>query len=591
MEEGKVFSQSHALVKKWVKNNWLDGLRVDHPDGLREPGTYLRRLRSLAPEAWIVVEKILEPGECLPHDWPVAGTTGYDFLNQTNALFVNPENERVLTAFYAEFTGERTDYDGLAHDKKRAALDILFAAEIKRLVEILVQIAGRDWRWRDFTSEELRDAMTELAACFPVYRTYGHTPKSTGQDSENWCIERAVASARLRKPDLPPEVFDMLAEILPGGERGDCENEFAARFQQLTGPAMAKGVEDTAFYCFNRFVSLNEVGGDPGQFGAGPESFHELCATQQRTWPDTMLASSTHDTKRGEDLRARLSVLSEIPAEWMAAVGRWAAMNKEHHRGDFPDPNAEYLFYQTLVGAWPISVERAMAYLEKAAREAKQHTNWSEPNAIYERSLREFVAAVMNTAVFMEDFEAFVASIADAGFVNSLSQSLIKLTAPGVPDFYQGCELWNFSLVDPDNRQPVDFELRRELLSQVKNLSAGEAWKRRADGAPKLWMIRKILGLRAENPALWAASQSYEPLFAWGVKRALVVAFKRGAEFITVVPRLPLTLQNDWAGTTLDLPAGTWSNALTDEGDYAQSVPLSKLLGSFPVAVLTRKGI
>jgi (1->4)-alpha-D-glucan 1-alpha-D-glucosylmutase len=587
VEDRNVFDNSHALVKTWLQQNWIDGLRVDHPDGLRDPAMYLRRLRAIAPEAWIVVEKILEPGEPLPAAWPVAGTTGYDFLNQVNGLFVKPQSEQRLTTFYSEFTGESSDYEKAVREKKRAVLDTLFAAETSRLLEIVVRLAARDWRWRDFSRGELRDAIAELAACLPVYRTYARSEHEPVRRFEQSCVERALHLALARRPDLPGDLLGLLVEVLSGRQRGELENEFVARFQQLTGPAMGKGVEDTAFYCYNRFVSLNEVGGNPGAFGVGAGEFHRFCQAQQSAWPDTMLASSTHDTKRGEDARARLNVLSEIPEQWIAAVGRWSAMN-ERHRGALLDRNAEYLFYQTLVGAWPLSVERATAYMEKASREAKQHTDWDRPNAAYDLALRNFVAAVMRDPAFVSDVDTLVSRIRTAGFVNALAQTLIKLTAPGVPDIYQGSELWNFDLVDPDNRRAVDFGLRRGLLAEAQGLSAGEAWIRREDGLAKLWLITKTLNLRAAQPGLFSSAAKHEPLPARGQKCGHVLAFRRGVAAITVVPRFPLTLNRDWADTALDLPRGTWRNVLTGELVDEQPARLAALLASFPVALLIR---
>ena len=589
VEEQKVFDESHELIEKWTDRGWVQGLRVDHPDGLRDPATYLHRLRGIAPEAWVVIEKILAPDESLPEGWPVAGTTGYDFLAQVNSIFVQTENERFFTNFYFEFTGERTDYGNLVHDKKRAALDHLFPAEINRLLGILIQIAAQNGSWRKFTSAELHEALSELVACFPTYRVYVRGRQGPSRSSEYLRIESAIKSAMSHKADLPREIFDMLQQILLGRMRGDLEDEFSARFQQLTGPAMAKGVEDTAFYCFNRFISLNEVGCNPGQFGASMESFHSFCMVQQKNWPDTMLASTTHDTKRGEDVRARLNILSEIPNEWCSAVRHWAAINQCYHQGSFPDRNAEYLFYQTLVGAWPISEKRLLAYMEKAAREAKQHTDWNEPKVVYEQALQNFVVAAMKDSNFMASVEKFVSSISRPGFINSLSQTLIKLTAPGVPDIYQGCELWNFSLVDPDNRQPVDFEMRRHLLAQAKSMSADEVWTGDNKPLAKLWLIWKTLCLRTKHSELFAGSKSYEPVSVLGQKRAHVIAFKRGEAAITIVQRLPATLQNDWADTSFALPRGKWCNQLTGDIFDGQFVYLKELLAQFPVALLVRK--
>jgi len=350
---------------------------------------------------------------------------------------------------------------------------------------------------------------------------------------------------------------------------------------------MAKGVEDTAFYGFNRFVSLNEVGGDPGKFGVRGKDFHKFCRRQQADWPQTMLCSSTHDTKRSEDVRARLNVLSEIPDAWRATVLRWSNMNEHHRRNGFPDRNAEYLFYQTLAGAWPISTERLLAYLEKASREAKQHTDWIQPNRKYDEALKNFASAALADENFIRDLENFLAPLIEGAQINSLAQTLIKLTAPGVPDIYQGTELWDFSLVDPDNRRPVDFKIRQRLLNESKNLSVEEIWQRRDSGLPKLWLIQKTLALRATMEETFHGS--YEPIRARGAKANHVLAFARGGCVITVVPRLLLELQNDWRDTLMPLPAGVWKNELTDE-TVDGAVAVGDLFEKFPVALLAATG-
>jgi (1->4)-alpha-D-glucan 1-alpha-D-glucosylmutase len=612
VEDERVFNDSHTLISRWLKRNWLDGLRVDHPDGLRDPEQYLHRLRNAAPESWIVIEKILEPMERLPPSWPVNGTTGYDFLNAVNGVFVDPDGEKHFTAFYAEFTGERTDYTALVADKKRMLLAESFVAEITRLTELLAQISTAHWRHRDFSHDELREAMTEFAACFPVYRTYLHThpvpaasrsavnpsPMESYGKPDALCrdaaavehIHHAVIAARKRRPDLAPELFDFLSAIfLQSKVNSESECDFIARFQQLTGPAMAKGVEDTTFYCFNRFVSLNEVGGDAGRFGHSIETFHEFCRYQQDHWPNTMLASSTHDTKRSEDVRARLNLLSEIPERWTAAVRRWSEINECHRRNGWPDRNAEYLFYQTLVGTWPLTVERALAWTEKSAREAKQHTSWAQNNPDYEAALRDFVTFTLRDDKFLEDLERFVAPLIEAGYINSLAQTLLKLSAPGIPDIYQGCELWNFNLVDPDNRRPVDFTLRVRSLAEVNSLCAEELWRQRGTGLPKLWLIRQVLKFRARRVDLFTSSSEYRALMARGAKAKNVGAFIRGGSAITIVPRLVLSMNADWADTALALPPGKWRDELTGESFPEGVATLAALLRKFPVALLVRK--
>jgi (1->4)-alpha-D-glucan 1-alpha-D-glucosylmutase len=362
------------------------------------------------------------------------------------------------------------------------------------------------------------------------------------------------------------------------------------RLQQLTGPVMAKGVEDTAFYCFHRLVSLNEVGGDPGQFGMPVDAFHQACAETQTRWPQTLLATSTHDTKRSEDVRARIHLLSEIPEAWGAAVWRWAARNERYRTAGLPDRNAEYLWYQTLVGAWPLEVERAVAYMEKAAREAKVHTSWTDPNLAYETALRAFVEGTCQDPAFRADVEAFVAPLIAPGRVVALAQLLLKLTAPGVPDLYQGTELWTDSLVDPDNRRPVDYALRRRFLAELDRLSPEEVWNRMDDGLPKMWVLRQALTLRRHRPHLFGPQGAYRALAAHGAKAAHVVAFARGEGVMTVVPRLVLGLGGRWGETTLTFPVGRWHNVLSSDTVDGGEVRVAALLGRAPVALLAKEG-
>ncbi|HSY74669.1 MAG TPA: malto-oligosyltrehalose synthase, partial [Dongiaceae bacterium] len=344
--------------------------------------------------------------------------------------------------------------------------------------------------------------------------------------------------------------------------------------------------EDTAFYCFNRFASLNEVGGDPKNFGVSLDVFHKFVQQQQKGWPHSQLTTSTHDTKRAEDVRARLNLLSEIPEIWTHIVRRWSVMNACHRQNNFPDRNTEYLFYQTLAGAWPLSHDRAQFYMEKAAHESKQHTTWTKRNAPYEKALKNFVSETLFDPEFTTDLESFVATLGHAAAVNSLAQTLIKLTAPGVADIYQGCELWDWSTVDPDNRRPVDFELRRHLLEEIKPLSAEKIWKRRAEGLPKLWLIQKTLKLRAGFADF--SKFNYEPVLARGAKAENVVAFSRGKKIITVVPRFLLKLNNDWQDTSLELPPGNWRDEFGGE-NFTGEIRAENLFQKFPVALLARK--
>jgi len=596
MEDERVFADTHALVLRWLREGVLDGLRIDHPDGLRDPEEYFERLRDEAPEAWIVIEKILEPGEPLREPWPVEGTTGYDFLGRVGGLLVDPEGEGPLTELYVELTGQSADWPELVREKKLLVLGDLLASDVNRLAEVFLEVCERHRRHRDYTRFELRQAIRDVVACFPVYRTYVRAEIGEVTDLDRRYVDEAIEAAKARRSDLPADLFDFFRDLLllevRGPEGSPAEGELVMRFQQLTGPAMAKGVEDTAFYNFHRLIALNEVGGSPGDFGLGVEAFHRLSAETQRLWPRAMLATSTHDTKRSEDVRARISLLSEIPEAWGEAARRWSERNARYRQGDFPDRNAEYLLYQTLVGAWPIAAERAAAYMEKAAREAKVHTSWTRQNPEYEEALRSFVTSVLDDQDFVADLEAFVAPLVEPGRINSLAQTLVKLTAPGVPDFYQGSEIWDLSLVDPDNRRPVDFDLRRRLLDDLKRGMAPEGILARMDeGLPKLWLIRQGLHLRRRLPRPFGPEGAYESLRAAGLRAEHVVAFMRGVRggaVAAIAPRLPLRLQGDWQGTTLELPLGSWRNELTGEEIAGGVRTVADVLSRFPVALLTR---
>lgn len=589
VEDEAVFNQVMALAKKWLDRGWLDGLRVDHVDGLRDPEEFLNRLQTLAPKAWIVVEKILDTDERLPKSWPVAGTTGYDFINYCDGLFIDPEGEKPLTDLYFLFDRDTQDYPAVARDKKRLVLQTLLAAEVDHLIILLLQAAAGGSHYRDFTRAELTGALVEVAACFPVYRSYARPKKGTVDEASATFILKATDDARRIRSDLPSDLFDFLSDLLLLKQKGEAEDEFVARFQQLTSATTAKGVEDTAFYCFNRFTALNEVGGNPGRFGVSIDEFHEFCRRQQEERPGGMLASSSHDTKRSEDVRARLNLLTEIPRVWGEAVGRWSSMNGRHRTNEWPDRNIEYLFYQTLVGAWPLSADRALAYMAKASHEAKEHTNWTDKNEQYDSGMAEFVRGTLGDSQFVADLDNFILPLVRPGCVNSLAQTLLKLTAPGVPDIYQGTELWDLSLVDPDNRRPVDFDLRQKLMARAASASAQEAWQEWESGLPKLWLIRRVLKMRAARPELFGGA-SYQPLYAEGKKSSHAVVFKRGENLITLVPRLVIGLHNDWADTVLELPPGNWRNALTDEALPQGRVAMSALLSKFPVALLTREG-
>ncbi len=389
MERERVFEDTHRLVLDWVRAGVLDGLRVDHPDGLRDPDTYFERLHNAAPGAWIVAEKILETGEELRRSWMVAGTTGYDFLHLVSGLFVDPRGEEPLARFYREFTGQTDSWQEIVLKSKELVLRDILGSDLNRLTAMFVGICERHRDNRDFTRHDIHQALRDVVCCFPVYRTYARAEQGQCSREDEHYIDQALTLAKSRRPDIDPGLFDFLRSILLLKERGDLESEFVMQFQQFTGPAMAKGVEDTAFYNFNRLVALNEVGGDPGRFGVSPAEFHAWCERISRDWPRTMLASSTHDTKRGEDVRARIVLLSAIPERWSETV-RWAARNEPLKTDGLPDRNTEYLLYQTLVGAWPITEERLQAYMLKAAREAKRQTSWTVQNAEFEKALGTF---------------------------------------------------------------------------------------------------------------------------------------------------------------------------------------------------------
>ena len=589
MEDPAVFADTHELVLRWLRDGTLDGVRVDHVDGLRDPRGYLERIRTAAPDAWIVVEKILEPNERLRASWPVAGTTGYDFLNRAGGLFVDPAGEAPLTEFYAKFTGETIDFAALAREKKREVLRSTLGSDINRLTAMLLEICEYHRSHRDHTRHEIHEVLIETIACFRVYRTYVSTADDSVSTDDVNEINAAIDAAKASRPNLEPDLFEFLRDILLLKVKGSLENELAMRFQQFSGPATAKAIEDTAFYCFNRMVCLNEVGGDPSNFGVSVESFMREAVETQRKWPFSLLATSTHDTKRSEDVRARLYLLSEIPDRWITAVQRWSELGEAWRRNGAPDRNTEYLLYQTLVGAWPIEAERVLAYMEKAVREAKVHTSWTDVNTEYEAGLRGFIESAMADEAFTTEMANFVGPLVEPGRINSLGLTLLKLTAPGVPDLYQGTELWDLSLVDPDNRRPVDYQARRRILRRVEQTAPAKIWQHADSGMPKLWLIRQALHLRQREPDLFGRDGEFHPLKARGVRREHVVAYVRGGGAIAVAPRLVLGLDGGWADTTLPIPSGHWRNELTGESLKGGNVELGELLANFPVALLARE--
>jgi len=588
-EDEQVFSDVHELVFQWLKSGGpVAGVRVDHPDGLLDPEQYLIRLRERVPGGWIVVEKILMPEEQLRASWPVSGTTGYDFLNQVMGLFIDPDSEDPLTKFYGDFTGETRRFPEILREKKLLILREMLGSDLNILSSMLSNICERHPHHRDYTRRDLHDALRELMVDFPVYRTYVRPGIGQVTEDDARVIGHTIQLVKSRRPDLGSDLLGFISDILLLKVRGDLESDFVTRFQQVTGPVMAKGAEDTAFYCYHRFIALNEVGGDPGRYGVTVEQFHGWCQNMQRHWPNTMLATSTHDTKRSEDVRARLVTLSEMPGQWMDRVSAWSKRHIRYWGNQTPDHNFEYFWYQTLAGIWPIELERALPYSEKAVREAKVRTSWTDPHPEYEASVSSFVRSLYADGEFLQELGGLVDDLDTYGQQTSLSQTLLKLTAPGVPDLYQGTELWDFSLVDPDNRRPVDYDVRRRLLRELPGLSPEDIWHRRREGLPKLWVIQQTLRIRHERPHAFGLRGNYSPLYARGGKSAHLVSFMRGEEIITLAPRLFQHVKKGWDDTVLDLPAGRWRHAFDGRIFDGGTCGVQDLLGRFPVGLLCK---
>jgi (1->4)-alpha-D-glucan 1-alpha-D-glucosylmutase len=581
----EVFSATHARIEAMVRQGEVEGLRIDHPDGLRDPLAYFKRLRAVLPHGRLYVEKILENDERLEGDWPIDGTVGYDFLSKVNRLWMDDQRTDALTATYADFTGHPVNFVALVREKKLAIIESTFSADLDRLGKASLEIARADWRTRDLSPRHLREALARITAALAVYRTY-HTAEAPHQDDAR--VLEAVQSARLGSPEIEAGAFDFLLALFSKTHLKPSEEDFIAQWQQLSPAVMAKGVEDTTFYCFDRLVSCNEVGGQASLIGISAEKFHEFCHYLSDRWPNSMLATSTHDSKRSEDVRTRISLLSEIPDRWAEALHSWSQLNAPAWNNRTPDRHAEYLLYQTLIGAWPIGQERCWQYMLKACREAKIRTSWHEPNTGYEENIRGFVEGVFQRPEFIASLEAFVGPLILPGRINSLAQTLIKMIAPGVPDFYQGTELWDLSLVDPDNRRPVDFELRTSLLRRCRSLSVPEVVADWDSGLPKLWMIMRVLALRRVRSSDFSYQGKYQPLVAQGAHLGNLLAFRRGENLIAVVPRFNMTVGGNWDDTQLPLPRGAWKNCFTD-AELQGSVTPEELFGSFPVALLSRE--
>ncbi|AJY68582.1 maltooligosyl trehalose synthase [Geobacter sulfurreducens] len=672
METPRVFEETHRLVMELVSEGTVTGLRIDHADGLYDPTDYFRRLQracfletrlaslggsagetpetlretilqmydemlEVSPQTmpfYIVGEKILMKNERLPEDWPIHGTTGYEFANAVTGLMVDTRNGREFDAMYARFIQERPNFAEITYLKKKQVMRFSMGGEINTLGHYLNTLSESNRHTRDFTLGSLTRALMEVIAHFPVYRTYTATRKVADRDRQY--IEYAVAKAKRRNPAMSESIFTFIEDVLllrfydsTGGEEQKQWLDFVMKFQQLTGPVMAKGLEDTAFYVFNRLVALNEVGGTPERFGLTMEAFHGQNIERARSTPFTMLATSTHDTKRSEDVRARISVLSEDPTFWHDCLMRWSRMNRGHKvivQGvKVPDRNEEYLLYQTIVGAWPAEeftadghgafVDRVRQYMLKAMREAKVNTSWINPNPVHEEAVHHFVDAILRnvpTNGFLADLRRTLPPLVRCGMLNSLSQTLLKAASPGIPDFYQGTELWDFSLVDPDNRRPVDFDKRSVMLEGLRLAEqergtlalARELLADMADGRVKLFLVWKTLCFRRDHRSLFEAGK-YLPLEVQGERSDNVCAFERyndGESVIAVAPRFFSRLGavpaggETWQDSRLVIPfesAGcayrnifTGKRVVTSPREGQTILPLADVLADFPVALL-----
>lgn len=625
VEDKRVFDHTHSLVFALLKEGKFTGLRIDHIDGLYDPTGYLRRLRRKAGDVFLVVEKILQPGEELLSVWPVQGTTGYEWLNQANSLFCERENAKKFDRIYSKFSGFDTPYDRLVSDKKRMIIGQHMAGDIDNLSRSLKKISAHARHGQDITLHGLRRAIVEIMAQFPVYRTY--ISGTWSRDKDTVYIKEAADRARKKNAGFLHEV-DFVERFFLGQpdafspEERRHQRDFVRRFQQFTGPLMAKGFEDTVLYIYNRLLSLNEVGGSPDLFGSSLETFHRFNRRRAELWPHSMNATSTHDTKRGEDVRARLNVLSEIPEEWERNIRFWSRLNRNKKRKvngvRIPDKNDEYFLYQTLVGAFPFQkeelhsfIDRMRGYIVKSVREAKVYTAWLEPDLAYEKAYVSFMEDILDTSgdnPFMQEFTVFQKKIAHYGVFNSLSQTLLKCTCPGVPDIYQGTELWDLSLVDPDNRRPVDFPKRKKFLNdiQAREKKNGpdlikELRLSKEDGRIKLFLICKALETRRRNPGVFMRG-TYLPLRVEGKGRRHIAAFARNADrrwAISIAPRLLTRVIDEenfplgssiWEDTVLLLPPKIphlWKDVFSDRTIRSKnSLLIADILTHFPVALL-----
>ena len=622
MEKEEVFNYAHPLILDFLRAGKFTGVRVDHIDGLYDPAEYLKRLRDRAGDIYVVVEKILGLEEELPN-WPIQGTTGYDALNYVNEIFCERENEKEFNKIYSKFTGLKGLYEDLVCEKKRLMIGKDMAGDIDNLAHLLKRTSSRDRHGSDITLYGLRRAIVEILAHFPVYRTYiNHEGIS---ETDRSYIQEAIKKAMKRDPSLWHELDFIRRFLLLEFQDYITEEEkkqwthFAMRFQQLTGPLMAKGFEDTTLYIYNRLLSLNNVGGNPNKFGISLVKFHDFNKKRASLRPHSMNATSTHDTKRGEDVRARINVLSEIPEEWESNLKKWNKINKKKKKiiNGFrvPDNNDEYFLYQTLVGTLPFNedefptfVERIKRYIIKVVREAKVHTGWLKPDTDYEQAFISFVEEILKPSPqnpFLESFLPFQKKIAHYGIFNSLSQAIVKITSPGVPDFYQGTELWDLNLVDPDNRRPVDFERRIKLLKLIKDEEKEESRlikklvSNTEDGRIKLHTIYKALNLRGNHKELFGEGD-YITLNVTGERKNNIVTFARrkgGLWALVIAPRLLTTLVNPgefplgnvWGDTALEVPEGSptvWHNVFTGNEIKGERLLISEILKHYPVGLL-----
>jgi len=638
VEDPAVFDATHeAIIRAGARRN-ISGFRIDHIDGLRDPRGYLSRLRERlsSPEsngdaAYLVVEKILGRGEAMPDDWPIEGTTGYDYLNYANRLLVDSDHIGGIIDFYSRWTKTPQSFDDILYEKKKLVMRTLLGVEMRTLGGELAELASDDRYARELRRAELTEALIETTACLPVYRTYVQSLEEPEATQE--LLEGAIRCARERRPSLPQDCFDFVSDVLllkspphVRAEQRESRFSFVRRWQQFTGSIMAKGFEDTALYVYFPLASLNEVGGDPRAFDASVPSFHDYILERQTRWPYSMNATTTHDTKRSEDARARIAVLSEIPDEWERAVQEWSRMNggfiKQSGAAPAPDRNEEYLFYQTLIATWPLDeqewpslIQRLQDYILKAVREAKVHTRWSQPNESHEAALRGFIADVLDrnsNAGFHSSFAEFQKRTALYGMLNGLGQVLLKIVCPGVPDFYQGSELWDLRLVDPDNRSPIDFSKRQAIFEELRTspqrdcaCQAQALLTNWCDARVKAHVLARALAMRRENPDLFLDGD-YVPLEISGEHEERAIAFGRrqgGNYAIAVIPRCVASVRapvvgdrrSFWRNTFVTLPEGVAGNSVNvlagrDSAPISlavdQRLPVGDAFGEFPLALL-----